>query len=74
MMAMWWLINFASCVKSMTWVRSLIIVKKFNKGITRMVTSMDWCGLGEDIRFRCNTFICDLIVEIFIGLQKRNLI
>jgi hypothetical protein len=29
---------FASCVKGMAQVWNLIIVKKFNEGITRMVT------------------------------------
>jgi hypothetical protein len=42
MKAMWWLVHFASCAKGMTWVRNLIIVKKFNKGIARIVTSVDW--------------------------------
>ncbi len=49
MKAMWWLVHFASCDKGMTWVQNLIIVKKFNKGIARIVTSVDWCGLSKDI-------------------------
>jgi hypothetical protein len=32
---------FASCVKGMARVWNLIIVRKFNEGIARMVTSMD---------------------------------
>jgi len=54
----------------MTWVRNLIIVRKFNKGIARMVTSVNWCGLSKDIKFICNTFICDLIVEFYKAIEK----
>jgi hypothetical protein len=72
MRVMWWLINFASCTKGMTWVWNLIIVRKFNKGIARIVTSVDWCGgLSKDIKFICNIFICDLIVEYYRA-TKRN--
>jgi len=50
---MWWLINiymfFASCVKGITQVWNLIIVRKFKEDITKIVTSMDWCGLNKDI-------------------------
>jgi hypothetical protein len=35
------IINFASCTKDMTQVQNLTIVRKFNKGIARMVTSMN---------------------------------
>jgi hypothetical protein len=57
----------------MTQVQNLIIVRKFDKGFARIVTSMDWCGSSKDIKFICNIFICDLIVE-FIRLLKKNLV
>jgi hypothetical protein len=56
----------------MTWVWNLIIMRKFNKGITRMIASMDWCGLNKDIKFICNTFICDLIVEFYKAIEKKS--
>jgi hypothetical protein len=74
MKVMWWLINFASCAKGMTQIQNLIIVRKFNKGIARMVTSVDWCGLNKDIKFICNTFICDLIVEFYKAIKQKKLI
>jgi hypothetical protein len=55
----------------MTWVWNLIVVKKFNKGIARMVTLVDWCGLSKDIKFNCNSFICDLIVEFYKTIEKK---
>jgi len=74
MKAMWWLINFASCAKGMTWVWNLII-EKFNKHIVRTVTIVDRCGLSKDIKFICNIFICDLIVEFYKAtLKKKSLI
>jgi hypothetical protein len=54
----------------MTWIRNLIIAKKFNKGIARLVTLMDWCGLSKEIKFICNTFICDLIV--YRAIKKKS--
>jgi len=56
---------FASCAKGMAQVWNLIILKKFNKGIVRTITSMDWCCMSKDIKFTCNTFIWDLIVEFY---------
>jgi hypothetical protein len=46
-----------------------MIVNKFNKGIARTITLVDWYGLSKDIKFICNTFRCHLIVE-FYNLQK----
>ncbi len=69
---MWWLINFASCVKGMTWVWNLIIARKFNKGIAKTITSMDWGCLSKDIKFICNIFICDLIVEFYRAIKKKS--
>jgi hypothetical protein len=73
--AMWWLINlymlFASCVKGMAQIWNLTIVRKFNEGIVRIVRSVDWCGLSKDIKFICNTFIWDLIVEFYKATKKR---
>ncbi len=71
MKAMWWLINFASCVKGMTQIQNLIIMKKFNKGTTKMVTSVHWCGLNKDIKFICTTFICDLIAKFYKTTKKK---
>jgi hypothetical protein len=71
MKAMWWLIHFASCAKGMTQVRNLIIVRKFNKGSARTVTSVDGCGLSKDIKFICNTFTCDLIIEFYKVIEKK---
>jgi hypothetical protein len=48
----------------MTWVRN-IIIDKFNKGIARTITLVDWCGLSKNIKFICNTLICDLIVVFY---------
>jgi hypothetical protein len=36
-----------------------------------MVTSVDWCGLSKGIKFMCNTFICDLIVEFYRAIKKK---
>jgi hypothetical protein len=55
----------------MTQIWNLIIVKKFKKGIARMVTSMDWCSLSKNIKFICNTFIFDLIVEFYRAKEKK---
>ncbi len=63
---------FASCAKCMAQVWNLIIVKRFNEGIVRMVTLVDWCGLSKDIKFICNTFICDLIVEFYKVTEKES--
>ncbi len=75
MKAMWWLTNlymfFASCAKDMAQICNLIIVRKFNEGIVIIVTSVDWCGLSKNIKFICNTFIWNLIVE-FYRATKRN--
>jgi hypothetical protein len=49
----------------MAQIWNIIILRKFSEGIVRMVTSMDWCGLSKDIKFICNTFIWDLIVEFY---------
>jgi len=48
----------------MTHVQNPIIMKKFNKGIARMVTSVDLGDLNKDIKFICNTFIYDWIVVL----------
>ncbi len=72
MKAMWWLIDFANCAKGMTRVWNLIIMRKFNKGIARMIILVDWCGLSIDIKFFCNTFICDLIVEFYKSTEKKS--
>jgi hypothetical protein len=45
---------FASCVEGMAQIWDLIVERKFNEGIARMVTSLDWCGLDKDIKFICN--------------------
>jgi hypothetical protein len=71
MKAMKWPIHFASYVKDMTQVWNLIIVRKFNKGIARTIISVDWCGLSKDIKFICNTFICDLIIEFYKAIEKK---
>ncbi len=71
MKAMWWLINCARCAKGMTWVQNLII-DKFNMGIAKMVTLVDWCGLSKDIMFICNIFICALIVEFYKATKKKS--
>jgi len=44
-------------LKGMAWVWNPIILKKFNEGIARTITLMDYCGLKKDIKFICNTFI-----------------
>jgi hypothetical protein len=47
----WWLINlymfFANCVKGTTQIWNLIIVRKFNEGIARTVTLVDWYRVTE---------------------------
>jgi hypothetical protein len=63
---------FASCAKGMAQVWNLIIVKKFNEGIVRMVTLVDGCHLSKDIKFTCNTFIWDLIVEFYKAIEKKS--
>ncbi len=45
---------FASCVEGMAQIWDLIVERKFNGGIARMVTSLDWCGLNKIIKFICN--------------------
>ncbi len=74
MRAMWRLINlyiyFATCAKGVAWVWNLIIVRKFNEGIARMIISMDWCGLSKNIKFICKIFIWDLIVELYKAIEK----
>jgi hypothetical protein len=55
----------ASCAKGTTQVWNLIVVRMFNEGIVRMVISMDWCGLSKDIKFICNSFTLDWIVELY---------
>jgi hypothetical protein len=55
----------------MTWVQNLTI-DKLNKGIARTVALVDWCGLSKDIKFICNTFICDLIVEFYRVTKKES--
>ncbi len=76
MKAMWWLINlymfFASCAKGMGKIWNLIIVKKFNEGIARTVTLVDWYSLNKDIKFICNTFIWDLIVEFYKATKNKS--
>jgi hypothetical protein len=54
----------------MAQIWNVIIVKKFNKGIVRMVTLVDWCGLSKDII--CNTFIWDLIVDLYKAIEKKS--
>jgi hypothetical protein len=63
---------FASCVKGMAQIWNLTIVRKFNEGIVRIVRSVDWCGLSKDIKFICNTFIWDLIVEFYKATKKKS--
>jgi hypothetical protein len=66
---------FASSAKGMGKIWNLIIVKKFNEGIARTVTLVDWCNLNKDIKFICNTFIWDIIVEFYKATKnKSNLI
>jgi uncharacterized ion transporter superfamily protein YfcC len=55
----------------MTQTQNLITVKKFNKGVARMVTSTDWCGLSKNIKLICNTFICDLVIEFYKATKKK---
>jgi hypothetical protein len=62
---------FVSCAKYMEQIWNLIIVRKFNESITRTVTSVDWCVLSKDIKFICNTFIWDLIVEFYKAIEKK---
>jgi hypothetical protein len=62
----------ASCAKGMAQVWNLIIVKMFNEGIARMVTLVDWCGSSIDIKFICNTFIWDLIIEFYRATLKKS--
>jgi len=64
--------SFASCAKGMAQSWNLIIVRKFNEGIAKMVTLVDWCGLSKDIKLICNTFIWDLIVTFYRGTKKKN--
>jgi hypothetical protein len=63
---------FASCVKGMAQIWNLIIVRKFNEGIARTVTSVDWCGFSKDIKFICNTFIWDLIAKFYRAIEKKS--
>jgi hypothetical protein len=56
----------------MTQVQNLIIVRKFNKGIARTVTSVDLCGLSKDIKFIYNTFIYDLIVKFYKATKNKS--
>jgi hypothetical protein len=59
----------------MTRVQNSIIVRKFNKGIARRVTSVDLGDLNKDIKFICITFIYDLIVEFYRATKiKSNLV
>jgi hypothetical protein len=63
---------FANCAKGMAWVWNLIIVKKFNEGIARIVILVDWCGSSKDIKFICNIFIWDLLVEFYKAIEKKS--
>jgi hypothetical protein len=56
----------------MTCIQNPIIVRKFNKGIARMVTSVDLSDLSKDIKFNCNTFIYDLIVEFYRATKNKS--
>jgi hypothetical protein len=56
----------------MAQIWNLIIVRKLNEGIARTVTSIDWCGLSKDIKFICNTFIWDLIVEFYRVIENKS--
>jgi len=55
----------------MAQIWNLLIVRKFNEGIAKMVTLVDWCGLSKDIKFICNTFIWDLIIEFYKAIEKK---
>jgi hypothetical protein len=63
---------FGSCAKGMAQIWNLLIVRKFNEGIVRTIPSMDWCDLSKDIKFICNTFIWDLIVEFYRAAKKKS--
>jgi hypothetical protein len=62
---------FVSCAKDMEQIWNLIIVRKFNESIARTVTLVDWCVLSKDIKFICNTFIWDLIVEFYKAIKNK---
>jgi len=65
---------FASYAKGMAQVWTLIVLRIFNEGIARRVTSLGWYVLNKYIKFICITFIWvllnNLIVEFYRPIRR----